>query len=75
MAGDGIAPPAYAETNDPDRMVPVFLKPEWIGIVVSGDPGRTRCRGYVQNHEQGPPVSKKVQLPADWENMIPVKQV
>ena len=70
LVKDGIAPPAYAETNDPDRMVPVFLRPEWIGIVVSGDPGRTRCRGYVQNHEQGPPVSKKIQLPANWENSL-----
>jgi hypothetical protein len=51
-------------------MVPVFLRPEWIGVVVSGDPGRTRCRGYVQNHEQGPPVSRKIVLPPDWEHML-----
>jgi hypothetical protein len=57
----------YCESNDPARMVPVFLKPEWIGIVVSGDSGRTRSRGYVQNHEQGPPVSKRIQLPANWK--------
>ena len=70
LVADGIAPKAYAESYDPDRMVPVFLKPEWIGVVVSGDPGRTRCRGYVQNHEQGPPVSRKVVLPSDWEHML-----
>jgi hypothetical protein len=75
LAAEGIAPPAYAESTDPDRMVPVFLRPEWIGVVVSGDPGRTRCRGYVQNHEQGPPVSKKVVLPPDWEHLIPPKPV
>ena len=70
LVAEGIAPKEYAETTDPDRMVPVFLRPEWIGIVVSGDSGRTRCRGYVQNHEQGPPVSKKVALPPNWEQML-----
>jgi hypothetical protein len=70
LVADGIAPKAYAESHDPDRMVPVFLRPEWIGVVVSGDPGRTRCRGYVQNHEQGPPVSRNVVLPPDWEHIL-----
>jgi hypothetical protein len=70
LVAEGIAPKVYAETTNSDRMVPVFLRPEWIGIVVSGDSGRTRCRGYVQNHEQGPPVSKKVALPLNWEQML-----
>jgi hypothetical protein len=61
----------YCESDDPERMVPVFLKPEWIGIVVSGDSGRNRSRGYVQNHEQGPPVSKRIQLPANWGKILP----
>jgi hypothetical protein len=71
LVAEGIAPRVYGESTDPNRMVPVFLRPEWIGIVVSGDSGRTRCRGYVQNHEQGPPVSRKVVLPPEWEKMIP----
>ena len=63
-------PKEYYESADPERMVPVFLKPEWIGIVVSGDQGRNRSRGYVQNHEQGPPVSRKIELPADWTQLL-----
>jgi hypothetical protein len=70
LVADGIAPKEYAETTDPERMVPVFLRPEWIGIVVSGDAGRSRCQGFVQNHEQGPPVSRKVVLPPNWEKML-----
>ena len=70
LVADGIAPKEYAETTDPERMVPVFLRPEWIGIVVSGDAGRSRCQGFVQNHEQGSPVSRKVVLPLDWEKML-----
>jgi len=60
----------YYESDDPERMVPVFLKPEWIGIVVAGDAGRNRSRGYVQNHEQGPPVSRRIQLPVNWKSNL-----
>jgi hypothetical protein len=63
-------PQKYHESDDPERMVPVFLKPEWIEVVVSGDPGRSRSRGYVQNHEQGPPVSKRIELPSNWKQSL-----
>jgi hypothetical protein len=70
MVEEKIISPVYCESDDPKRMVPVFLKPEWIGIVVSGDSGRNRSRGYVQNHEQGPPVSRRIQLPANWKQIL-----
>jgi hypothetical protein len=73
MVEENLISPLYCESDDPERMVPVFLKPEWIGIVVSGDSGRNRSRGYVQNHEQGPPVSKRIQLPANWEKILPAE--
>ena len=71
MVEEKLISPLYRESDDPERMVPVFLKPEWIGIVVSGDSGRNRSRGYVQNHEQGPPVSRRIQLPARWKQILP----
>ena len=70
MVEENIISSVYCESDDPKRMVPVFLKPEWIGIVVSGDSGRNRSRGYVQNHEQGPPVSRRIQLPANWKQIL-----
>jgi hypothetical protein len=70
LVEDGILPQEYCESTDSGRMVPVFIRPDWIGVVVSGDPGRTRCRGYAQNHEQGPPVSKKIILPSNWEKLL-----
>lgn len=65
----GTLPKVYCESTDPDRMVPVFMRPEWIEIVVSGDPGRNQSKGYVQNQRQGVPVSRKIELPADWERL------
>ena len=66
----GISPKEYCESTDPNRMVPVFLRPEWTGIVVSGDPGRNQSKGYVENQRQGPPISKKIELPANWEKLM-----
>ncbi|MBI2907893.1 MAG: hypothetical protein HYX92_09580 [Chloroflexi bacterium] len=65
---DGKVSQDFCQSDDPRRMIPVFLKPEWIEIVVSGDPGRNQSKGYMQNQKQGVPVSRKIQLPANWEH-------
>ena len=65
----GLLPAAYGESDDPQRLIPVFQRPEWIGIVVAGDWGRNQSKGYVSNHIQGPPVSKPIRLPRDWERL------
>ncbi|MCC6534199.1 MAG: hypothetical protein IT531_16745 [Burkholderiales bacterium] len=62
----GLLPPEYCASDDPARLVRVFQKPESIGIVVAGDPGRNQSKCYCSNHTQGPPVSRKVVLPPDW---------
>jgi hypothetical protein len=70
LVKQGIVSQAYSESDDPDRLVPAFIRPEWIGIVVSGDPGRNQSKGFVQNHDQAPPISKKVVLPGNWEQLL-----
>jgi hypothetical protein len=66
LVARGVMPVKYHESDDPHRLVPVFVKPEWIGIVVAGDPGRNQSKGYVQNHKHGRPVTKRIRLPNDW---------
>ena len=66
----GSAPALYAESDDPQRMVPMLLKEEWTNIVVAGDPGRNQSRIYINNHEQGPPVARKINLPKDWRERL-----
>jgi len=66
---EGILPPEYAASNDPERMVNAILKPEMIGILVAGDPGRNQSRAYLCNHIQGAPVSKAVRLPQKWRQL------
>jgi len=70
LAQEGAIPRVYGQSSDPERLVPVFLRPDWIGIVVAGDPDRNQARGYVNNHEQGAPVSRKIELPARWAQLL-----
>ena len=60
----GVAPPEYAESDDPERLVPSLLRPEWTTIVVAGDAARNQSRFYINNHAQGAPVSRRVTSPA-----------
>ena len=66
---EGMVSSAYVESDDPDRLVPVFVAPEGIGIVLSGDPGRNQSKGYVQNQSHGYPTAKKIELPANWDGL------
>ncbi len=67
---EGLLPKTHHESDDPDRLVPVFQKPEWMSIVVAGDAGRNQSRGYVCNHVQGVPTSRKIVLPANWNELL-----
>ena len=66
----GVIPPSYTASNDPDRLIPMMMKPEWTDIVIAGDPHRNQSRIYINNHEQGAPVTKKIRLPADWRERL-----
>jgi hypothetical protein len=60
LVARGVADSRYAASDDPERLVTLLLREEWTNIVVAGDPGRNQSRIYINNHEQGPPVSKLV---------------
>jgi hypothetical protein len=60
----GIAAPAYAESEDPDRLLRVIPDPASIRIVLGGDPGRNQNRLYWNNHEQGLPLHRRVEMNA-----------
>ena len=70
LVKDGILPPSYTASTDPQRLVNVIIKPEMIEILVAGDPGRNQSRAYMSNHLQGPTTSRRVQLPRRWESLI-----
>lgn len=61
LVAEGRLPADYGVSTDPDRSLRALLNDgRDIGIVVSGDRGRNQSKGYVQNHVQGPPVSRRL---------------
>ena len=70
LVEDGILPPEYAASNDPQRLLNVIIKPDMVEILVAGDPGRNQSRADMSNHIQGPPTSRRITLPRDWKKLI-----
>jgi hypothetical protein len=56
----GILPPEFHESDDPDRLVSTFVRPEAIRLVVAGNPDMYWQRGIVTNFSHGAAVTKLV---------------
>lgn len=66
----GLLPPEYGESEDPQRLVKPFPKPKSLQIVVSGDPARNQSKAFVNNGYIGIPTSKEIVLPDDWQQRL-----
>ena len=62
----GKAPKMFGVSRDPNRLVPIVLRPEDIMIAVSGDPWRTNCCMMAHNGMLGFPTTKSIALPKEW---------
>ncbi|HEY7591540.1 MAG TPA: hypothetical protein VH969_00175 [Actinophytocola sp.] len=65
LVARGKAPAEYADAEETGRPVRALMRPDWIDVVVAGNPGRNQSRAYLGNHGQGMPVSRRVE-PAAW---------
>ena len=61
------APDVFAESDDPDRLVPITFTPDDFMIAVSGDPLRNHAITFAHNGILGYPVAREIELPADWD--------
>ena len=66
----GKLPRAFAESDDPNRMVPIVLDPDDFMVLVSGDPLRTNAYTFAHNGYLGFPTAKQIELPPDWDERI-----
>jgi len=66
----GKLPEQYCESTDPDRLVPIVWSPDDFMITVSGDPDRDNCFLCAQNGFIGYPVSRKIELPENWQALL-----
>jgi hypothetical protein len=66
MVALGKAPKIFGASRDPERLVPLVIRPEDFMIAVSGDPLRSNCYFFSHNGMLGFPTVKPVGLPKDW---------
>ena len=57
------------DMND-DCFIRMVSKPEDFQLVVSGDPARDHVLIFAQNGFMGPPTSRKIELPPDWDELL-----
>ncbi len=66
----GAMPPTWAESDDPERIVPLMLpETKWL-VIVTGDPTRSRCCIYRQSFKQGYATSRRIELPSRWDELV-----
>ena len=66
----GKAPSIYAQSADPERLVPIVHQPDDIQLAVTGDPLRTNAYVFAHNGMLGFPTAKAVRLPAQWDSKL-----
>lgn len=60
----------WVESDDPKRLVPVMSPRARVIIIVTGDMTRNRSMIFRENYTQGKLTSKKIQLPANWDELL-----
>jgi hypothetical protein len=66
----GQIPEVFAESEDPERLVPIVCRVEDLMIAVSGDPLRTNAYAFAHNGILGYPTTKAIRLPPDWPQLL-----
>ena len=66
----GEMPDQFCESTDPNRLVPIVYSPDDFAITLSGDPDRNRNLICLQNGIVGHPVTKKINLPMNWNELM-----
>ena len=67
---NGQLPKQFCESEDPDRMVPVYHSPDELQILVSGTQERNRFFITQNIGYQGLATTKKIELPANWDKLM-----
>ncbi len=60
LAADGHVPPVFAESDDPNRMVPIVTSPDKFLIAVAGDPNRMNAYVMSSDGPHGYWTSKRI---------------
>lgn len=53
LVAEGTLPAGFAESDNPDRLVPIVTRPERLLIAVSGDPNRANAYAFSNDGPHG----------------------
>jgi hypothetical protein len=71
MVREGRLPPEYHESDDPERLISTFVRPENLRIICAGNPDMYWQRGFMNNHTHGAPVTRVIQPVPGWQDLTP----
>jgi hypothetical protein len=60
--GDPALREKWVASDDPARLVPMLINPDWTSIVLGGNPGRNQSRAYIGNLVAGRPVTHQIEF-------------
>lgn len=66
-----LLPPEFFESDDPNRLVPLWGSASDLEIFVGGDWSRNRCFLGRGTGRMGYTTSKEVKLPSNWSQLVP----
>jgi len=71
---EGNWPEQLGTTKDLDRYIQMVSCPDDFMVIVSGDPDRDHVLICANNGYIGYPVSKKIELPSNWEELLKTRK-
>ncbi|HUW13556.1 MAG TPA: hypothetical protein VM537_27785 [Anaerolineae bacterium] len=74
-AGASWARPEFCESEDPDRLVPMFPNRSKLHIILTGDEVRNRVAYCQNNSGSGDFASMKIELPENWDALYAASQI
>jgi hypothetical protein len=69
IVADGLLPKSFAESDDPERLLPLTHNAEELVIIVAGFESRNRSCILQQIAHQGLPCAKEIKLPKNWDSL------
>ncbi len=60
LVADGVLPPVFAQTDDPERMAPIVTRPERLLVAVAGDPSRANASAFSNDGPHGWWTAKRI---------------
>lgn len=74
-AGRDWARKEFCESEDPNRLIPMFSYKSQIRFISGGDEARNRVQLFMNNGQQGAVTSMRIELPKNWNALMKASEL